>query len=471
MSATGNEAVTMAQLKMYGEDLISNTPGIQVDVASTAGATVHYTKTSSGGGVGVSNAKVVDSDGHCLISIPEYGTYTFYATLDGSTSAEVEMTFDMLKLYTLSIPFSKTYGVRIATGTSDPASAVTYTDDAVGKSAGWANWKNEPIFKNIKPCVVKDGVVQYYLNPDNFTQKAEGGAATINSTSAGDVMIEIPKIGYKITTSGSNIDIQVTDDPNADGFCYDAHSKNSVGDCDKIYIGAYLGYNADSKLYSISGVSPTVNISLTNARKYATARGDGYELFSFYPLTLLQCLFLIIFKNRNSQAALGQGYTGASSESNTGATNSNAFTYGSSSDTTHVKFLGIEDFWGNCYYWVDGIYLNGSRKILTYYKNMSGTDNGSNYQYSENGPMSNQNNYLSQVIGSNHGGFVAKQCSGSSSTYYCDYADASAGCCAFFGGYWYGGADAGAFRLAVDYDASSSYSGMAARLVYKHVSS
>lgn len=50
MSATGNEAVTMKQLKMYGEDLISNTPGIQVDVTSTAGATVHYTKTSSGGG-------------------------------------------------------------------------------------------------------------------------------------------------------------------------------------------------------------------------------------------------------------------------------------------------------------------------------------------------------------------------------------------------------------------------------------
>lgn len=469
MRATGDEAVTMKQLKMYGEDLISNIPGIQVDVTSTAGATIHYTKTSSG--EGVSNSKLVGSNGHCLISIPEYGIYTFYATLDGSTSAEVEMTFDMLKLYTLSIPLSKTYGVRIATGTSDPASALTYTDDAVGKSAGWANWKDEPIFKDIKPCVVKDGVVQYYLNPDNFTQKAEGGSATINSTSAGDVMIEIPKIGYKITTSGSNIDIKVTDDPNAEGFCYDAHSKNSVGDCDKIYIGAYLGYNSGSKLYSISGQSPTVDISLTNARKYATARGDGYELFSFYPMTLLQCLFLIIFKNRNSQAALGQGYVGASAKANTGATNSNTFTYGSSSDTTHVKFLGIEDFWGNCFYWVDGIYLNNSRKILTYYKNMTGTDNGSNYQYSETGPTSDIGGYMNQVIGSNHGGFVVKDNAGSTSTYYCDLTYASAGCCASFGGSWNFGADAGAFLLVVSYAASDSNSAIAARLVYKHVSS
>lgn len=420
---------------------------------------------------GVSNAKVVGSDGHCLITIPEYGTYTFYAALNGYTSAEVEMTFDMLKLYTLSVPVFKTYGVRIATGNSNPASALTYIDDAVGKSAGWANWKDEPIFKKIKPCVVKDGVVQYYLNPDNFTQKAEGGAATINSLSAGDVMIEIPKIGYKIVTNGSNIDIQVTEDPNADGFCYDAHSKNSIGDCDKIYIGSYLGYHSGSKLYSISGQSPTVDIDLPNARKCAAARGDGYELFSFYPLTLLQCLFLIVFKNRNSQDALGRGYIDASSRANTGATNTNIFTYGSSSGSAHVKFLGIEDFWGNCIYWVDGIYFDSSRKILTYYKNMSGTDNGSNYQYSEIGPTFNQSDYISQVIGSNHGGFVSKECSGSSSTYWCDSVWAVANGCSAFGGSWGGNDRNGAFALSSFFSASHSDSNLAARLVYKHVSS
>lgn len=422
-------------------------------------------------GGGVSSAKVVGSDGHCLITIPEYGTYTFYATLNGNTSAEVEMTFDMLKLYTLSVSFFKTYGVRIATENSNPASALTYIDDAVGKSAGWANWKDEPIFKKIKPCVVKDGVVQYYLNPDNFTQKAEGGAATINSPSAGDVMIEIPKIGYKIVTSGSNIDIQVTEDPNADGFCYDAHSKNSVGDCDKIYIGSYLGYVSANKLYSLSGTSPTNNITLTNARKYATAKGAGYELFSFYPLTLLQCLFLIIFKNRNSWDALGRGYSNADFPSNTGATNTNIFTYGSSSESVHVKFLGIEDFWGNCLYWVDGIYFDSSSKILTYYKNMSGTDNGSNYQYSEANPASNLNGNLSQVIGSNHGGFFPKQCSGSNSTYYCDYVNARSDYCAAFGEHYNDFVRGGAFRLYQAWEASDMNSYIAARLVYKHVSS
>lgn len=48
MSATGKEAVTTKQLKMYGEYLLSSTPGTQIDVTSTAGATIHYTKLPVG---------------------------------------------------------------------------------------------------------------------------------------------------------------------------------------------------------------------------------------------------------------------------------------------------------------------------------------------------------------------------------------------------------------------------------------
>ena len=37
-------------------------------------------------------------------------------------------------------------------------------------------------------------------------------------------MVEIPKLGYKMTTDGSNHYIYVTDDPNAEGYCYRAHT-------------------------------------------------------------------------------------------------------------------------------------------------------------------------------------------------------------------------------------------------------
>ena len=225
-------------------------------------------------------------------------------------------------------------------------------------------------------------------------------------------------------------------------------------------------------MYSLSGKSPTVNTTLTDFRKYATARGDGYELFSFYPLTLLQCMFLLVFKNRDGQTALGQGYTSSndSSGANTGATNSSGFMYGSTSATTHIKFLGIEDFWGNCYYWVDGIYCDSSYNILTYYKDMTGTDSGAGYQYSCSSGVSSANgSWMNNIIGTNHGGFVGNEFSGSSSTYYADHANLCSYCCALFGGYWDDESNTGAFYLYVAYDASNSYPSLAARLVYKHV--
>ena len=143
--------------------------------------------------------------------------------------------------------------------------------------------------------------------------------------------------------------------------------------------------------------------------------------------------------------------------------------YGSTSTTTHVKFLGIEDFWGNCYYWVDGI-CSSSYNILTYYKNMTGTDSGANYQFScASGVTSDIKGYVSNVVGTNHGGFVPKAISGSSSTYYTDYAILNSSYCAHFGDYWGSGSYAGAFQLYVNSSPSYYTQYISARLLYKHL--
>lgn len=366
----------------------------------------------------------------------------------------------------------KHWGVKIARDVSDPATAVEYIGDAEGMSPGWNNWKDTALFRDIRPCVLKDGNVEYYLNPDNYAQKEDGTASTINSFTDGDVMVEIPKMGYKMTMDDDYHYVWVTNDPDDDTYCYAAHSKETLGDCDRIYIGAYLGHVDNKKLYSVSGADPTTNISLINSRAYANARGDGYELFSFYPMTLLQCLFLLIYKTRNSQAALGQGYTSASAKVNTGATDALGFMYGASSATTHVKYLGIEDFWGNCLVWVDGCYSDASRNILTYYKNFDGVANGTNYQWSvPSGVDSDIGNYMSEIVGTTHGGFVAKAVGGSASTYYTDWAGLYAGRVPGFGGAWSNGAGAGAFRLLVIYSPSGVSARVTARLLYKDSSS
>lgn len=397
--------------------------------------------------------------------MPETGTWSVTASLSGDTATGT-ISCSSYTAYSITLNYFKIFGVSIDLTNSDPASAVTYTDDAVGMTAGGSAWDSEPIFKDIKPCLLLNGVVQKYLNKNNFAQDEDGNSADITSGSGGDVMIEIPKCGVKIATSGNTLTIKITDNPNAtaDGFHYYAHTRATEGDCDKLYIGAYVGYSSSSKLRSLSGKSPTVDKTIGAFRTLAQANGDGYDQISFYPLTLLQCLFLIRYKNRNSQTALGRGYVDGSVKTNTGATNANGMYYGSTSGTTHVKFAGIEDFWGNIFYFIDGIYSDSNRNILTAFDNFN--DTGSGYTSRGQGATSNIGNYMSKPQGTTETGFIAKEVNGSSTTHFCDYAILYASHLAAFGGYWTNGDYAGAFRLYVNRSASDSYSYYGGRLMY-----
>ena len=408
------------------------------------------------------------TSGTASFYLPETGEWNVSINLSGqSSSGTVSVT--EYKNYTIELAFYITYGVKIDLNNSDPGSAVEYTDDAVGVGNGWDNWKDKKIFKDIKPCLLKNGVVQYYLNRDNYIQKEQGGSSTLTGND-GDVMVEFPKIGYKMTNDSNYQYIWVTDNPNAEGFCYLAHSLDSEGDCDKIYIGAYLAYTEGLITHSISNHSPSTNLSLEIFRGRTETRGTGYQLLSFYPLTLLQCLYVIIYKSLNSQQALGQGYTDASAKANTGSTNTKPFCYGNpNSGTEHIKFLGIEDFYGNLFQWIDGLYCDSSYNVKTDYNNFTGED-GSAFRYSQSGFSFIMGGYINKISGTNNGGFVPLSASGSSSTYFADYAVLSSDCFGYFGGSWSDGASAGAFRLSVDYAASYSASSLGCRVVYKHKS-
>lgn len=359
----------------------------------------------------------------------------------------------------------KTYGVSIDLTNSDPASAVTYTDSAVGMVAGSSDWDNTNIFRDIRPCMFKDGAVKGYLNPNDFSKYVDGTAADITSGAEGDVMIEIPKLGVKIATSDNILTVQVTDDPNAEGFQYLAHTREKSGDKDKLYIGAFLGYNLSSKLRSLCSKQPTANITIGQTRTLAQANGSGYDQIAFYQLTLLQCLFLIKYKNRDSQTALGRGYvTNNSRAIQTGGTVTKGMDFGETTGKQQMKFLGIEDFWGNLYYWIDGLVSSSNYHALTATKNFNDDGTG----YTDQGQIANDyvDGYMKTPQGTNELGFIVKTANGSQTTYFADYANFDGGCVPYFGGAWYDGLYAGAFRLYVNEGASSSGAYYGGRLMY-----
>ena len=284
-------------------------------------------------------------------------------------------------------------------------------------------------------------------------------------------MIEIPKTGYKIITANNTLIIKVTSNPDdAANFKYYAHTRVAEGDRSKLYIGAYLGSNVSSKLRSLSGKAPYAGGTapagtIGTCRTMAQANGAGYDQVSFYPLTLLQCLFLIKYKHLNSQVALGRGYVdGNSAAIATGGTNAKGIDFGESTGKMQMCFLNIEDMWGNIRWWIDGFWSDASRNMHTAFTGFN--DTGSGYTNRGQGATADIGNYMSKPQGTTEAGFVAKEVSGSETTYFSDTAYLHASRVPYFGGSWNNASIAGVFCLGVHYPASDSRASLGARLMY-----
>lgn len=404
-----------------------------------------------------------------LSDLPTNAESTTYSnTASGLSSTNVQGAIDEInteinELANKVIEYhAKVMTVVIDQSNSNPSTCITYADDAVGMTPGSSEWDS---FFGHYPCLLKNGVEVGRLNPNDFTKFEDGTSADITSGNAGDVMIAFPKLGYKISTSGDIVTVSMTDNPNADGYCYLAHTRGTTVK-DKFYLGAYKGYTLDSKLRSLSGKTPTVKTTIGNFRTYAQANGSGYDQSAFNQLIFRQCMYLLKYKNLDSQTAVGYGYAnGNSSAVSTGGTNAKGMDYGETTGKLQMKLFGLEDFWGNVNEFIDGIFSDSNRNIFTATENFNDTESGYTNQ-GASGLSSNTSKYISKVQGTSEKGFVLKEASGSSTTYYSDLANVYASSFACFGGEWNNGTSAGAFRLNMSRYASGSYSNVSARLMY-----
>ena len=387
--------------------------------------------------------------------------------LNTKDQIQIEVTdgIDTVRSDTISVTTAnyQIFGVRVMENNSNPNNCCTYIEDAIGTSVATktslGGWADKFPFNKIRMVGFKGGKVTKEIKPSNKTQYIDGSTVPNDV----DVMVEIPKVYWKFTNVTNGYEMRISNykiDSSYD--CY-AHKVGGV-EKDYIYVGAYLGYVEGNKLRSRSGVSPTVNITLTQFRNYAHNVGSGYQQWNWFTLLLLQNLYLLAYKNLNSQSALGQGVCSVSNKVNTGGTNTKGMIFGSSNGGQQVCFLGIEDFYGNIYQWVDGMYFDGSR-ILVVSDNRNFNDNRSGF-VSVGNANTVSSGRISKVIGTSQGGFFPKQCSGSDTTYYCDYGYVLSGYFGFSGGYWADGAIVGAFYLGVYCRASVSSSYLGSRLVF-----
>ena len=367
------------------------------------------------------------------------------------------------QVYTLMLDMTK--------AATDPTSCITLLDDAKGKT------RDQIVnFLGFYPVSLSNGSEYQKLNPNNYKQTTASAAATL--AIGIDVMVCFPRRGVKRWKEGSRLYMSITNNPNASGYSY-ASFINGTKDNTEFYYGAYEGYVLNSKLYSVSGYTPAVNTTLTNFRKYAQARGTGYQLIDVGMVDYVQCCYLMVYQSLNSQKTVGMGRCSGGSVINTGGSDTwglhsqNATSTLLTATTNNVKCLGIEDLWGNAWDWVDGLYIDNVYNICKSSDPSLFNDSGKGYVSKGEGinygnSSTGEIGHISEVCWDDERGFLPKSVNnGSDSTFFCDYFWQNASRCAHFGGSYYFGSKAGVFCWYLSIAASASAADISSRLAYR----
>lgn len=400
--------------------------------------------------------------GYIDSGLTNYTTY-YYRAFSCSTDGVYNR--EQVQVSAQPIPY-RVMTVKINLSNSNPANCGSYADDASTMSSGKdvVAWQE---FFGYRPCLFKNGKVVDYLDPTNFVKFENGTNADITSGNAGDVMIQFPRRGVRISKSGNVVTVSMTDNPNDPSFKYYAHQRGNANK-DYFYLGAYDGWVSGNKLRSLSGKYPTVDTTLNQFDTYGKANGTGYGCIGYYQWLFLQVMYVLQFKgNLNSQSTVGYGDCSDSDIAPTGRSNTNGMIYG---DTNVAKLFGIEDAWGNIDQVVKNYYVNSNYHVTTTTDDTitdmdKYTDRGS---YGES--RSTDFRYYTDCIGTTETGFTIAYggaATGSSTTYFCDYTRFYSSHVPKVGGNRGNGEFAGLFYFDVGYAGwNSSDSSTGSRLQY-----
>ena len=374
-------------------------------------------------------------------------------------------------------------------GADGTPGAVEYLDDAFGMTQASmssdgvltpGDWANHPIYNYFRPCVIAPGASTpaYFLDKNDLSKKEDGSDAVLTGED-GDVMVQVKKLYGRFVPVGNKVKITIMNyRETADDICF---TKYGDVEYDYAYRGRYkagvAAGDSTNTMRSISGVMPMVFMTRATARTRAKARGDEYHQNDIYLLWLWQAMYLFFFKTRQSQTALGQGRTKSSNTAAVacGWSDAKPWIWGNQNGEDGVVFLGVEDFYGNVWEWVDGAVLDKLTYKLTQDPSKY-NDTGANYEISVPSGLTaaaNNGKYLTRIQGTNECGFLPKnsgETGSGSNAFWCDYmwlAEGAQVVC--FGGHWYTGASAGAFCWSLNHSAGDARAYIGSRLCRKNL--
>ena len=360
----------------------------------------------------------------------------------------------------------------------------------------YGSWENF-IKEFFKPCMLAyDGHVDYYLDPDDYETKLDGGTSDIKDmTYNGNVMVQIKTLYFKRWTTGGKYYCIISDKKLDKSFKAFAHHDIKGNVLDYIYRAAYDGSYDGTRLRSISGIdyhnlnALTVNKIMSNATRqqeinFAKAnndtneKGEGWNILHKAEWDLINDLLLLIGMSTNTQATFGNGNISSYKSMSdtgiiaTGTMDKKGLFYGKNDNVSGVKVFGFEHPWGNIWKSYLGWILSANQHLV---KMTPGNEDGStatDYNldgtgYVATGKSITANGYISAFDGADTG-FLPTVASGSATTYMCDYVwQNTAIYFALVGGASDNGAQCGAFYTALNHSAAATRWHIGAALSYK----
>ncbi len=402
----------------------------------------------------------VGQDGKFAFSgIIETGEITITAT-DGKKIAEATVEITAYSLYEAELSLCTLYGFHVTDDESNPADKVTYIpgcdnegfvpakmDYATGKF-DYGSWTGKHQWFFPKPCMLNyDGTVDYYLDPYDYSKKADGTASDVaNAAYGGNAMMEWgqhgKKIWIKVVPNPENVhegDVYVCDKQLDEGFHAWSFYNNQDQLVDHFYTPIYNGAVISGKLRSMSGQAPLANATAQQEIDYAKANNPGSDVLwhaeTHSDRFTVNMLLLLMAKTTDTQTAYGNGniyYANnkGGSVMASGGMNDKGLFWGSDSTSAHigVKVFGMEHWWANQWRRIAG-YINdrGTQKIKMTYGTADGSTaigyntTGSGYVAIANStPDGTSGGYVSKMIFHPIFGMVPKTSSGSDTTHYTD---------------------------------------------------
>ena len=513
-NASGGKGIsTTLKVRVNGK----NSDNVGGTVTVKKGGAVIATGTTATGGV-------------CSLDLGlESGSFDVaYAKGSNTASGSVDLTLGATAILDLNISYVKYWGIIIDESNTSTSGAITYPQTLTvngasvpnaaygktpAKSAAYVfdmgGWANDDLIKDIKPGKSDGASSPTFTDaPTNASQWTTG---TEYFTEFPFMWLSITKSSSKITVMMSNADTR----PDSTFQCWafakandgvsDTEIQNAAstvsrdslmnGGSNATYsrcfrLGCFLMSGDTSGFYSKANTAATGSIELNKYWVGANARGSQYDGMSFAQWVHIQALFLILYKDRNSQAAHSSGLSSASGvDSSNAPLSTTAYGMAGSTSSARNAFFWIHDIWGNYGQYIASVFIRAGNTCKVYHtlSRMAYSGNWDNASWNstsnrakmsskgfDTGSVSNGlNDYYNSACGSNGAGFLVAEgaTAASQTTGWPDYSvavyNSSRASFPSVGGSYSVGAKAGLFYASVYGSSADSFGSYCARLSFR----